>query len=113
MEVAARAWGGSAFHSCGNWSDRVETVKQIPALRMVDAAFSAATDPAPSEAEPFARAFAGTGIAVNARIVGGPDLVVETVKRLWTAGMKLIVVTYCQSPEEQERVYDRVHEICA
>jgi hypothetical protein len=26
--------------------------------------------------------------------------------------MKLIVVTYCQDPEEQARAYERIHEIC-
>ncbi len=42
-------------------------------------------------------------IAYNcARIVGDADLVVETVKKLWIRGLKLIVVTYCQSPDEQE-----------
>jgi len=26
--------------------------------------------------------------------------------------MKVIVVTYCRSPEEQARIYDRIHEVC-
>jgi len=26
--------------------------------------------------------------------------------------MKLIVVTYCQSPEEQAEAYNRIYEIC-
>jgi len=112
VETLGRACDGWAFHSCGDWSGKIETVKQIPLLRMVDGAFSAATDPAPNAPEPFAEAFAGTGIVVNARIVGGPEVVVETVKRLWRGGMKLIVVTYCRSADEQARVYDRVHEIC-
>ena len=55
---------------------------------------------------------ADTGIVVNARIVGDPETVAETVKRLWKPGMKLIVVTFCQTPEEQAEAYDRVHEIC-
>jgi len=42
----------------------------------------------------------------------GLPVEVDTVKRLWTHGLKLIVVTYCYSPDEQARVYDRIHEIC-
>ena len=112
VEHAGEPFGGSGFHSCGNWSDKVEMVKKIAGLRMVDGAFSAATDPTPNPAEPFAEAFASTGIVVNARIVGGPETVAESVRRLWKPGMKLIVVTYCQSPEEQADVYDRIYEVC-
>jgi hypothetical protein len=43
---------------------------------------------------------------------GDADLVVDIVKKLWIRGLKLIVVTYCQSPDEQARVYDRIHEVC-
>ncbi|MGD8501443.1 MAG: hypothetical protein PVJ86_12395, partial [Phycisphaerales bacterium] len=90
----------------------IETVKKIPGLRMVDGAFSAATDPSPNPPEPFAEGFANTGIVVNARIVGDPETVANTVRRLWKPGMKLIVVTYCQSPREQAEAYDRVYEVC-
>jgi hypothetical protein len=112
VESAGKHFGGSAFHSCGNWSDKVDMVKKIPQLRMVDGAYSAATDPSPNPPEPFARAFADTGIAVNARIVGAPDTIIDIVRRLWTPGMKLIVTTYCRRPEEQAKVYNRIHEIC-
>ncbi|MBN2313596.1 MAG: hypothetical protein JXM79_06675 [Sedimentisphaerales bacterium] len=112
VEYLGKAFNGSAFHSCGNWSNRVEAIKQIPGLRMVDGAFSAATDPTPNPPEPFVEAFANTGIVVNARIVGRPETIVEIVRRLWTPGMKLIVVTYCQDPDEQAEAYDRIHDIC-
>ena len=112
MESLGQHFDGWAFHSCGDWSGKIETVKGIPGLRMVDAAFSAATDPSPNDPERFAEAFAGTGIVLNARIVGDADLVVGTVKKLWIRGLKLIVVTYCQSPDEQACVYDRIHEVC-
>jgi len=112
VELLAESFAGSTFHSCGDWSDKTSTVKTMRGLRMVDGAFSAATDPTPNPPEPFAEAFADTGIVVNARIVGDPETVVETVKRLWKPGMKLIVVTFCQTPEEQAEAYDRVHEIC-
>jgi hypothetical protein len=112
VEHAGKPFGGSAFHSCGNWSDKIEAVKKINGLRMVDGAFSAATDPSPNPPEPFVEAFANTGIVVNARIVGGPETIAENVRRLWKPEMKLIIVTYCQSPEEQAEAYDRIYEIC-
>ena len=113
VERAGKPFGGSAFHSCGDWSDKVGAVRKIAGLRMVDGAFSAGTDPSPNPPEPFAETFANTGIAVNARIVGGPETIAEKVRRLWKPGMKLIVVTYCQSPEEQAQAYDRIYEICS
>jgi alkanesulfonate monooxygenase SsuD/methylene tetrahydromethanopterin reductase-like flavin-dependent oxidoreductase (luciferase family) len=112
VEHAGKPFGGSGFHSCGNWSDKVKMVKKIAGLRMVDGAFSAATDPTPNPPEPFAEAFANTGIVVNARIVGGPETIAESVRRMWKPGMKLIVVTYCQNPREQAEAYDRIYEIC-
>jgi hypothetical protein len=104
-------FGGAVFHSCGNWSPKIAAVKKIRNLVMVDGAFSAQTDPDPNPAEPFADAFAGTNIAVNARIVGRPDVVIDKVKRLYSPGMKLIVVTYCKTPTEQEEVYEKIHAI--
>jgi hypothetical protein len=109
---AARPFGGSGFHCCGNWSGKIDAVKQVAGLRMVDGAFSAATDPSPNPPEPFAEALANTGIVVNARIVGGPKTIADIVKRLCKPGVKLIVVTYCQTPEEQAEAYDCIHEIC-
>ncbi|MHC4324522.1 MAG: uroporphyrinogen decarboxylase family protein [Planctomycetota bacterium] len=112
VEHAGKPFGGPTFHSCGDWSDKAETVKKIAGLRMVDGAFSAGTDPSPNPQAPFAEAFANTGIVVNARIVGGPEIIAESVSRLWKPGMKLIVVTFCQSPEEQAEVYDLIYQIC-
>ncbi|MFW5944574.1 MAG: uroporphyrinogen decarboxylase family protein, partial [Bacteroidota bacterium] len=106
------AFGGSVFHSCGQWADKIEGVNSIPNLIMVDAAFSEETDPDPNPCEPFRDAFAGTNVVVNARIVGDSDVVAEKVRKLWKPGMKLIVVTYCETPEEQEKAYDKIHEIC-
>jgi len=112
VERAGKPFGGSAFHSCGDWTDKIEAVKKINGLRMVDGAFSAASDPSPNLPGPFAEAFANTSIVVNARIVGGPETIDRSVQRLWKPGMKLIVVTYCQNPREQAEVYDRIYEIC-
>lgn len=89
-----------------------ERWREHPDCAWYDGAFSAETDPSPNRPESFAEAFTNTGIVVNSRIVGDCDTVVETVKKLWAPGMKLIVVTYCSTPEEQAEAYDRVHEIC-
>lgn len=103
--------GGSTFHSCGNWAAKIETVKKLDNLFMVDGAFSPATDPAPNDPEPFGKAFANTGTILNARVVGNADEVVDVVENLWNPGLKLIVTTYCESPDEQAGCYDRIREI--
>jgi hypothetical protein len=112
FQRVGQEFGGPVFHSCGDWSDKIPAVRQIQGLQMVDGAFSIETDPNPNPALPFAEAFAGSGIVLNARIVGNPDVVAATVRQLWRPGLKLIVVTYCATPEEQERAYDAIHEVC-
>lgn len=82
VEYLGDLFGGVTFHSCGNWSDKVGTIRKIRGLRMVDGAFSAATDPTPNPPDPFAEAFENTGIVVNTRIVGDCETIVETVKKL-------------------------------
>ena len=112
MKKAGDAFGGTVFHSCGNWSDKKDDIVNIGNIRMADGAFSKATDPGANPTDGYADTFANTGVVLNARIVGNPELVEEKVKALWKPGMKLIVVTYCETPEEQEDVYNRIHEIC-
>jgi uroporphyrinogen-III decarboxylase len=104
--------GGPVFHSCGDWEQWMNAVLQIPGLLMADGAFSPETDPGAIEKLESFHAFANTGIILNARIVGDIDTITEKVKRLWIPGLKLIVVTYCQTTEEQAMAYDRIHEIC-
>ncbi len=109
---ACAPFGGGVFHSCGNWSDKKKLIAGMEGLRMADGAFTQATDPAANPTEGFADAFAGSGVVLNARMVGSPDIVAQKVRELWKPGMKLIVVTYCETPAEQEVVYNRIHEIC-
>lgn len=111
IQRAGEAFGGAVFHSCGNWSNKIEAVKAIPNLRMVDAAFSRETDPDPNPTETFAKAFAGSGIAVNARIVGDAETVIQKFQQLWRPEMKVVVVSYCPTPEEQQRVFEEIHDI--
>jgi hypothetical protein len=106
------AFGGTAFHSCGNFSRWLPAVKQISNLVMVDGAFSPQTDPAHNKCEEFRDALAGTGIILHARIVGEPEEVLSRVKRLWKPGVKLIVVTHVQDPRAQHQLYRAIHALC-
>ena len=106
------AFGGPVHHSCGNFSDKTNMLKNLTGLKMSDAAFSPETDPHPNPAEPFVEAMKNSGIVLNARMVGNTEVVKETTQKLWTEGMKLIVVTFSQSPEEQEEAYGIIHDIC-
>ena len=78
---------------------------------MADGAFSAETDPNPNLPEPIRDTFTGTNVIINARMVGSEDVVFEKVKQLYKPGMKLIVVTYCKTPEEQKSLYEKIHSL--
>ncbi len=107
-----RAFGGPVHHSCGNFSDKAQMLNKLDGLKTSDAAFTAETDPHPNPAEPFVEALKNSGIILNARMVGNPETVKETTERLWDDGMKLLAVTFSQSPEEQKQAYDIIHGIC-
>lgn len=102
---------GFAFHSCGDWCSIIETVRNFPELLMVDAAFTSETDPAFNDPEIFKEKFCDTGIIINARMVGDASTVIKTVKSLAKQGDRLITVTYCDTPEEQQSVYEKIHKI--
>lgn len=104
--------GGLAFHSCGNWERWIDAVLSIDGLLMADGAFSPETDPDANTNYDAFHQFANTGVILNARIVGDVDVIEDRVKRLWMPGMKLIVTTYCKTPEEHNEAYDIIHEIC-
>lgn len=112
VEKICTPLGGPVFHSCGDWAGWVDAVLQIKGLKMADGAFSPETDPGANEnLEAFNR-FANTGVVLNARIVGDLDTIREQLLRLWIPGVKMVVVTYCESPSEQEEAYKLIHEIC-
>ena len=113
MADIGRGFGGAVFHSCGNWTSKIRGIKAIENLLMVDGAFTTQTDPDPNPVAPVADAFAGTGIVINARMVGDKDAVIEKVKEFDKPGIKLIVVTYCQTPDEQFEVYNLVKDLGA
>lgn len=105
------AFGGVALHSCGAWARWLDAVKANPQLMMVDAAFSPQTDPDYNDPLPFREAFAGTGVIVQARMVGDAEEVLQRARQLWARGMRLIVVTYVQDPAEQQRLYAGLHDL--
>lgn len=112
VEKICSPLGGPVFHSCGDWSGWVNVVLRMKGLKMADGAFSPQTDPgAITNLEAFHQ-FANTGIVLNARIVGDLETIREQVKRLWIPGMKLVVVTYCETPGEQEEAYHLIHDLC-
>jgi len=106
------AFGGPVLHSCGNYSDKTDLFRKISGLKMVDAAFTVETDPSPNPTAPFSNSLAGSGIILNARMVGSPEVVKNTTLELWKPGMKLIAVTFSPTPEEQRVNYDVIHSIC-
>jgi len=107
-----KAFGGPVHHSCGNFSNKTGMFKKIEGLKMVDAAFTSETDPAPNPAAPFSETLAGTGIFLNARMVGDSDVVADTTASLWRPGLKLLAVTFSPSPEEQREAYNIIHSVC-
>jgi hypothetical protein len=112
VEKICTPLGGPVFHSCGDWSNWIDAVLGVKGLKMADGAFSPETDPgAITNLEAYHK-FVGTGVVLNARIVGDIRTIEHQVKRLWIPGMKLVVVTYCPTPEEQAQAYDLIHQIC-
>lgn len=106
-ERLGEAFNGLVFHSCGNWENKIELVKSMKGIIMADGAFTLQTDPAPNNPEVFAKGFGGSGLILNARAVG-PDAE-DTFRKLYQTDMKLIAVTYCEDPAEQENLYDILH----
>ena len=106
-EKLGQAFNGLVFHSCGNWENKIKLVKNMKGIIMADGAFTLQTDPAPNDPAVFAKGFGGSGLILNARAVG-PDAE-DTFRTLRQPDMKLIAVTYCESAEEQAKLYDILH----
>ena len=112
VEKLCTPLGGPVFHSCGDWAGWVDAVLKMKGLKMADGAFSPQTDPgANTNLEAF-NSFANTGVVLNTRIVGDLETIQEQFTRLWVPGMKMVAVTYCESPEEQEEAYHLIHGLC-
>lgn len=113
FEKIGAAFGGSVYHSCGNWKRKIDMVKNFAGITTVDGAFSPETDPSPNDPSDFADAFAGTGIVVNARAVGNVEDAYNALGKLWRPNQKMIAVTYCRTPEEQAALYQRLHQLAS
>ena len=107
VERLGREMGGTVFHSCGNWSDKISVVGEMSGLLCVDGAFSAETDPDPNPVEPFIEYLSGKNIILNARLVGAPEDIGSTLQRLAASDVRTILVTYGRTVEEQHRLYQR------
>lgn len=101
---------GYVYHSCGNWGKKIPMVQSIKGIRCADGAFSIETDPDPNDPKEFAENFAGKGITLNARAVGGIKETADIFKTLMVENQKVIAVTYCKDPVEQAALYDLLHE---
>lgn len=110
-EKIGQAFGGTVYHSCGNWENKIDMVQQFKGLIAVDGAFSPETDPSPNNPAVFGDRFAGTGIVVNTRAVGDADTAYHAFSQMWRPNLKMIAVTYCQTPEEQASLYRKLHEM--
>ncbi|MFA6508115.1 MAG: uroporphyrinogen decarboxylase family protein [Treponemataceae bacterium] len=113
LERFGAATGGTVFHSCGNWSTKIPTVLALNGLVAADAALTVRTDPDPNPPEAFRDGFSGTGVTLNARMVGSAAEISEAFSHLYSPKLKTIVVTYCASAEEQRRAYESIHERAA
>jgi hypothetical protein len=60
-------FGGIAIHTCGNFAQNFDVVKQVQGLALIDCAVDGA-DPQPNDPAKLAAAFANTGIVIKARM---------------------------------------------
>lgn len=103
--------GGVGYHSCGNWSNRIDMVQSIPGVVVADGAFSIKTDPSPNDLTHFTGKLNSGKIVLNARAVGTAEEVLPIFQQLWGNGRKMIAVSYCTTPEEQKDLYQKLHAL--
>ncbi len=65
-------FGGIALHTCGDFSQNFDVVKQVKNLVVMDCAL-AGVDPQPNNPKKLAEAFAGTGIILKAKLGAGEE----------------------------------------
>ena len=104
-------FGGMVYHSCGVWEKKIDMVKSYRNIFMADGAFTIETDPSPNRPEVFGDGFAGSGIILNCRAVGNCENSFEALQKIWRPDQKMIAVTYCKTPQEQEKLYQMLHEM--
>ncbi len=107
------AFGGLAFHSCGEWLMHAKMVNHFKTVKTIDGAFSPQTDPGFNSAKDWHDVFAGTGKILNTRCVGKPEEVLPYFKDMYGTGndMRMIAVTYCETAAEQDALYAALHAL--
>ena len=80
------AFGGTAIHSCGDWARLDRSSQGESAVDRGGCLVHPRTDPNTNDAAAFRAAFAGTGIVVQARMVGDPDEVLARVQQALGTG---------------------------
>ena len=91
-EELGKALSGIAIHSCGNWAHTMPSIREcVPSCVAIDCALNLAMDPCPNVPEHVRDALAGTGIAVQIRMGGEPETILDVVKRAFHPDLRLIV----------------------
>ncbi len=111
-EKIGAAFGGTVYHSCGNWSGKIPMVLGMKGLTCADGAFTLETDPDANDPDIFGKEFVGNGPILNARAVGSVEDSFEAFRKLYQKGTgRMIAVTYCEDPADQARLYDMLHQL--
>jgi hypothetical protein len=107
-------FGGIALHTCGDFSQNFEVVKQVKNLVVMDCAL-AGVDPQPNNPQKLGDAFAGTGIILKVRI-GAEDEYWKGLENLVRPDLKLILQIssdgdIAKSIEQYEKLKSRCRSI--
>jgi hypothetical protein len=103
-------FGGIAIHTCGDFAQNYETVKQVKNLQLIDCALSG-MDPQPNNPARLANAFAGTGIVIKTRIGGEEHW--GALDDLIRPDLKLIVqIESDGNIENSQRAYEQLKTRC-
>jgi uroporphyrinogen-III decarboxylase len=98
-ERLAKAFGGLAVHSCGNYERQLNALLRTQGLMMVDGKFMG-LDPTPNtDLELFRDTMKDTGIILQARV---PQDWQPIVSRLYEPGMRLALVAPGAGPGESK-----------
>jgi hypothetical protein len=107
----AEHFGGIAIHTCGNFVQHYEMVKQMPGLIMFDCAI-AGVDPSPNNPLKLSKSFAGSGVLLKVRM-GFGDEYLPLLDDLVDPNLKLIVQIASDGDVEKSRtMYWKIKEKC-
>lgn len=112
-ERLAKAFGGVAVHSCGNFEKQLPALVETEGLIMIDGAFTLQGDPNPNEQyEYFRETMAGRGVILQARM-GSFDWP-ERSARLYHPELPLVIVPPAPAADEPaDKNHRRLEEALA